>query len=120
MIGRCSRYIDVDGNSKNLDIDVLRRIDEIKNGWSAEGRRVILLARKTIKKDELRARPGSSHFENEISSHARSGLMLVALLGIVDPPRDEIPLVVSTLRRAGIRVFMVGACQWHSVHLDSS
>ncbi|KAI9641498.1 hypothetical protein NHQ30_010307 [Ciborinia camelliae] len=107
LIERCSRYTTIDGDSKDLDDDILRKINELKNGWSAEGRRVILLARKIIKKDELRTTPDSSHFENEISSHARSGLTLVALVGIVDPPRDEIPSVVSILRRAGIRFFMV-------------
>ncbi|KAF7889465.1 uncharacterized protein EAF01_010958 [Botrytis porri] len=107
LITRCSMYTTIDGNSKALDEDVLEKIDEIKNGWSAEGRRVILLARKIVKKDELKTTPDSSHFEKEISSHARSGLTLVGILGIVDPPRDEIPSVVSTLRRAGIRFFMV-------------
>ncbi|KAF7891478.1 uncharacterized protein EAF02_001803 [Botrytis sinoallii] len=107
LIGRCSTYTTIDGNSKALDDDVRRKIDEIKNGWSAEGRRVILLARKIVKKDELKTTPDSSRFEKEISSHARSGLTLVGILGIVDPPRDEIPSVVSTLRRAGIRFFMV-------------
>ncbi|KAB8289830.1 hypothetical protein EYC80_010462 [Monilinia laxa] len=107
LITRCSGYTTIDGDSKELDDETRSTIDEIKNAWSTEGRRVILLARKIIKKDEMRTTPESSHFENEISSHARSGLTLVALLGIVDPPRDEIPSVVSTLRRAGIRIFMV-------------
>ncbi|KAM0146899.1 hypothetical protein ACHAQE_010494 [Botrytis cinerea] len=107
LIGRCSTYTTIDGNSKALDDDVRKKIEEIKNGWSAEGRRVILLARKIVKKDELKITPDSSRFEKEISSHARSGLTLVGLVGIVDPPRDEIPSVVSTLRRAGIRFFMV-------------
>ncbi|KAA8564076.1 hypothetical protein EYC84_012064 [Monilinia fructicola] len=107
LITRCSRYTTIDGDSKELDDETLGEIDEIKNGWAREGRRVILLARKTIRKDELRTAPESSHHETEISPHARSGLTLVALLGIVDPPRDGIPSVVSTLRRAGIRIFMV-------------
>ncbi|KAJ2907467.1 hypothetical protein GGI21_003859 [Coemansia aciculifera] len=34
-------------------------------------------------------------------------LCIVGLVGIVDPPRKEIPSVVDTCRRAGIRVFMV-------------
>ena len=40
-------------------------------------------------------------------AHARSSLILVGLVGIVDPPRDEIPEVVRILRGAGIRIFMV-------------
>lgn len=39
--------------------------------------------------------------------HARTGLTLVGLVAIEDPPRDEIPEVIRILRRAGIRIFMV-------------
>ena len=35
------------------------------------------------------------------------GLELVGLVGIVDPPREEIPEVVCTLRRAGVKIYMV-------------
>ncbi len=38
---------------------------------------------------------------------AKSGLTLVGLVAIVDPPRPEIPGVIRTLRGAGIRIFMV-------------
>lgn len=40
-------------------------------------------------------------------AHARSGLTLVGLVAIADPPRPEIPDVVHTLRGAGVRIFMV-------------
>lgn len=39
--------------------------------------------------------------------HAKSGLTLVGLVAIVDPPRPEIPQVIRTLRGAGVRIFMV-------------
>lgn len=42
-----------------------------------------------------------------MTEHAKTGLTLVGLVAIVDPPRPEIPDVVSTLRGAGIRIFMV-------------
>lgn len=46
-------------------------------------------------------------------SHAKTGLILVGLVGIVDPPREEIPGVVRTLRRAGVRIFMVSFSTWN-------
>lgn len=78
-------------------------IEDIKNEWSSKGRRVILLARKILSKDQLR----SNDVESEILERARHGLTLVGLVSIVDPPRDEIPEVIRTLRGAGIRIFMV-------------
>jgi len=65
------------------------------------------LARKTITKEQVVSLPNSSQFEDEVQRHARDGLTFVGIVGIVDPPRDEIPYVVSTLRGAGIRIFMV-------------
>lgn len=39
--------------------------------------------------------------------HAKSGLTVVGLVAIIDPPRAEIPEVTKILRGAGIRIFMV-------------
>ncbi|KAH8672129.1 P-type ATPase-like protein [Tricladium varicosporioides] len=107
LIGRCTKYITVEGEAKVFDDTTLAQIEEIKNHWSSQGKRVILLARKTICKEQMRELTTSAKFESEIMHHARSGLIFVGIVGIVDPPRDEIPSVVSTLRRAGIRIFMV-------------
>ncbi|KAI9047993.1 hypothetical protein LZ554_007791 [Drepanopeziza brunnea f. sp. 'monogermtubi'] len=107
LIGRCTKYTNMEGDTKDLDNTTRAKIEAIKNEWSAQGKRVILLARKIIPKEQLNFSPSSTHFEDEISHHARTELTLVGIVGIVDPPRDEIPSVVKTLRRAGIRIFMV-------------
>lgn len=116
LIGRCTKYITPDGQTRELDRTTGLEIEKIKNDWSAAGKRVILLARKQLVPQEIQSDPTSSHFESEVMRHASRGLTLVGLVGIVDPPRDEIPSVVSTLRRAGIRIFMVSV----SSHVGSS
>ena len=78
-------------------------IEEIKTQWSSQGRLVILLARKTLSREQTK----SNDLESEMIRCARTGLILVGLVSIVDPPREEIPQVVRTLRGAGIRIFMV-------------
>lgn len=112
LIGRCSKFTTAEGESQPLDSETLAKIENIKNSWSSQGRRVILLARKTICKEQMRELATSANFEDEIMHHAHSGLTLVGIVGIVDPPRDEIPSVISILRGAGIRIFMVtgGKC----------
>ncbi|CAG8960687.1 hypothetical protein HYFRA_00013455 [Hymenoscyphus fraxineus] len=107
LIGRCTRYTTARGESQVLDQGTLARIEEIKNTWSSQGKRVILLARKTVLKEQIREPSTSALFEDEVMHHALTGLTLVGIVGIVDPPRDEIPSVVETLRGAGIRIFMV-------------
>lgn len=90
-----------------LDAAAREQIEQIKNEWSSKGRRVLLLAHKAVSSSWIKSSPTSSGFETEMMEQARSGLTLVGLVAIVDPPREEIPAVVSTLRRAGIRIFMV-------------
>ncbi|KAH7412890.1 hypothetical protein BKA64DRAFT_770708 [Cadophora sp. MPI-SDFR-AT-0126] len=107
LISRCTEYTTMEGDTKGLDAKTRNTIEEIKNSWSAQGKRVILLARKIVSKEQLTNLPTSSHFEDEVAQHSVTGLTLVGLVGIVDPPRDEIPSVIKTLRRAGIRIFMV-------------
>jgi sodium/potassium-transporting ATPase subunit alpha len=109
LIGRCSKYTTIDGEAKDLDAETRTKIEEIKNIWSSQGKRVILLARKIVSKEHIHSNPSSSHFEGEVSHQARSDLTFVGIVSIVDPPREEIPYVVSTLRGAGIRIFMVSS-----------
>jgi sodium/potassium-transporting ATPase subunit alpha len=107
LIPKCARFIDRDGSNKALEDDMRADITRIKDQWSSQGKRVILLARKVVQKTDLISDPNTTQFENEVLKHAGSDLTLVGLVGIVDPPRDEIPFVVKTLRAAGIRIFMV-------------
>lgn len=107
LINRCEHFIDDRGVSHQLDTATRDRIEFTKNGWSARGRRVLLLAHKPLSAKALKSSPPSSQFESEVFEEAKSGLTLVGLVAIVDPPRPEIPRVVATLREAGIRIFMV-------------
>ncbi|KAL1902113.1 hypothetical protein Cpir12675_000010 [Ceratocystis pirilliformis] len=107
LMPRLTKYVNSSGVVCTLDDQVKARIEGIKNSWSAKGRRVLLLARKAVNGSLLPMPSSSAAFEADIQKSASSGLTLVGLLGIVDPPRPEIPEVVQTLRGAGIRLFMV-------------
>jgi sodium/potassium-transporting ATPase subunit alpha len=109
LMGRCTHFTASNGDTHVLDDDIRRDIEEIKNQWSAQGRRVIFLGRKVLSKQVIgfTASTSSGQFEKEILKHARTGLTLVGLVAMEDPLRDEIPEVVRILRRAGIRIFMV-------------
>jgi magnesium-transporting ATPase (P-type) len=107
LIERCGHVVTADGSVQTLDVETLRQVKGIKDAWSNQGKRVILLARKVIVAQDIMTTTGSHEYELEIMRQAKSGLTLVGLVGIVDPPRVEIPAVVKTLRRAGIRIFMV-------------
>lgn len=107
MIGQCSKLLSINGDIVPLEDSNRRAVEETKNKWSSQGKRVILLARKTIPKEQMASLSNASEVEDKILQHSRDGLILIGIVGIVDPPREEIPYVISTLRRAGIRIFMV-------------
>lgn len=106
LLPRCSAYMAPDGSIQPLH-QARQTIESIKNCWSAQGKRVLLLAQKPLESTTSDPIAQPREYENEILGRATSGLILVGLVGIVDPPRDEIPEVVNILRGAGVRVFML-------------
>ncbi|KAK0654737.1 hypothetical protein B0T16DRAFT_395603 [Cercophora newfieldiana] len=107
LLDRCTRYTSMSGVAMTLNPTVREKIEHIKNTWSSQGRRVLLLAHKAMSRTSVKSAPSSAAFESEVLEHAKTGLTLVGLVAIVDPPREEIPSVIKTLRGAGIRIFMV-------------
>ncbi|KIX95581.1 uncharacterized protein Z520_08701 [Fonsecaea multimorphosa CBS 102226] len=107
LLPRCSRYVGEDGGVYPVDDDVRSSMEAIKDAWSSQGKRVLLLARKSLPASMLQSAPNDNTFEAEALRHAGDGLTLISMVGIVDPPRDEVPSVIQTLRRAGIRTMMV-------------
>ena len=107
MIERCTNVLSADGELKPLNEVTLAEVKHLKDQWSAEGKRTILLARKVLARDSILADPASAECESQMLSEAKTGLTLVGLVGIIDPTRPEIPEVMRILRQAHIRVFMV-------------
>jgi sodium/potassium-transporting ATPase subunit alpha len=107
LINRCEHFITSAGNAHVFDQDMRASFEQMKNIYSSQGKRCILLARKIVRKDEVLHQPGTTQFEETMNEQAKSGLTLVGLVAIVDPLRPEIHSVISTLRGAGIRIFMV-------------
>lgn len=107
LIGRCSHFVANTGTEQPLDAAAKTSFEEIKNTYSSQGKRCILLARKVIPKANIKSYSGSTEYEREMIEQSKTGLTLVGLVAIVDPLRPEICDVVSTLRGAGIRIFMV-------------
>jgi sodium/potassium-transporting ATPase subunit alpha len=101
ILPRCDTLLDDKNQTVPLTSAQRFRIESVKDSWSRQGKRVILLASKPT------VVPFSHNHEKEVHVAARQGLTFVGIVGIVDPPRDEIPDVVNALRGAGIRIFMV-------------
>ena len=104
LMSRCTTTLDASGQELPLTEQRLQYLQQLQCQWANMGQRVLLLARKAVNKSDLGdvALLGESQLIDCIQE-----LTVVGLVGIVDPPRPEIPRVVKTVRGAGSRFFMV-------------
>src|SRR5690554_1738339 len=93
ILDMCSQQLGHDGNQP-LDVDYWRRMatDIAARGW-----RLLAVACK-------QEAPGGMGLE---LADVESGYSMLALVGIIDPPREEAIQAVSECHRAGIRVKMI-------------
>ncbi|EJT99446.1 sodium-potassium ATPase [Dacryopinax primogenitus] len=104
--GHC--FASTTGNSVPLDRESMAKLVAVQEHWASQGQRVLLLARKKISLELLPkdAAKGTPLYDQVIGDLAYD-LEIVGLLGIVDPPRADIPETVRVCRSAGIRFFIV-------------
>ncbi|CCF48450.1 hypothetical protein NDA11_006026 [Ustilago hordei] len=97
-------YSAVDGETKMFDHDARTQLVSMQESWARRGERVILLAKRQF---EASCKPGRSEYEEEVASACENKLVVIGLLGIMDPPRSDVPHTVAECRRSGSRFFMV-------------
>ena len=98
LLARSTTYLDVDGKSAPLE-PMISRVLEENDRLASEGLRVLAVARKDFE-------PGSFDPKESLLGLIQ-GLELLALIGIVDPPRKEARDAIGLCHDAGIRVRMI-------------
>ena len=70
---------------------------------------MILLTQKVLSRLDFakNARHDSPEFAERVNIEAQSDLVVVGMLGLVDPPKDDVRETIGILRGAYIRCFMV-------------
>ena len=109
LLKRCTSINDPNGGEPlPLSHDVMNRLTRVQEAWAAKGQRVLLLAKRVIPADSLpNLALDDPAFADHVNMLVNQELTVVGLVGIVDPPRADIPETVSIMRGAGIRIFMV-------------
>lgn len=107
LLPRCGSLLLPDDSQAALTSAWRENLQQTQIQWAMDGKRVILLASKRVPKSLFPWAPNTAEFADQVASLAATDMRLAGLVGIVDPPRDEIPRVIEILRGAGIRVFMV-------------
>ena len=92
---RCTQILD-GSVERPLEEADRRRLDDEVARLGGEGRRTLALARRRIAADLL--------LEEE---KVETGLTLLGIVGMLDPPRPEVPAAVKLARGAGIGVVMI-------------
>jgi sodium/potassium-transporting ATPase subunit alpha len=110
LLKRCSHINDPSGGpAVPLSEETIARLTRVQESWAAKGQRVLLLAKRSISSSTMASAPSieDNEFSDYASAHLNIGLTVVGLVGLVDPPRPDIPETVRIMRGAGIRFFMV-------------
>jgi len=98
LLARSSAYVDVDGSPRPLD-DGRDRVLAENERLASEGMRVLAVARRDVPAAAIEGK--DDHLE------VVDDLELLALIGIVDPPRKEARDAIRLCKDAGIRVRMI-------------
>lgn len=99
ILARCPQ-IQENGERRDLTEDDYARIMRVNKDMAGEALRVLGLAYQVIEKDRVQEVKEALEYEHE------ADLVFVGLVGMMDPPREEVPEAIRRCKRAGIRVVM--------------
>ncbi|KAG6816182.1 hypothetical protein H0H87_008056 [Tephrocybe sp. NHM501043] len=105
LLPKCTSYWSaVTNDIQPFNSEAKAKLVKTQEAWSRSGQRVILVCMRQYAPS---AAVGSNDFGPEIMRSGVENLIVVGLLGLMDPPRAESATTVSECRRAGVRFFMV-------------
>jgi Ca2+-transporting ATPase len=95
ILERCTRLLDSSASRKMTEAD-RKAATDAHIGLARQGLRTLALARREL------------HDDMELSQDAvEQQLTLLGIVGIIDPPHDEVPAAIKLARAAGIRSIMI-------------
>lgn len=108
VLHRCSYVLLPDGTEEALTTERLQTLVNIQTEWARQGKRVLLVARRVIRKEQQDSEnsANTSQFGRWVNQ-MNEELTVVGMLAIIDPPRPESAETVNICRNAGVRFFMV-------------
>lgn len=112
VLATCSHYLDAGGSKVELSDSMVNQLNDTIQGFAKQALRTIAFAYKDLQPDEggpahedmVRGEDGK---ETKVAVIEEGGLTLIAIAGIKDIIREEVPLAVSNCFNAGVRVRMV-------------
>ena len=107
LLRKCKTILQTDGSETELSDSVKLNIIKVQNDWCMLGQRVLLLCKKKLVSQDMQELCIKSQNDVENFVNEANDFCMVGLVGIIDPPRENMLDVIKKCRTAGIRVFMV-------------
>ena len=101
VLQRCTHYQNRHDQAVPLDDEQRRRIMAANDRMTQEALRVLGVAYRLV------PRLDSDNNGTVSDADLEQGLIFVGLIGMMDPPRPEVPPAIEKARRAGIRTVMI-------------
>ncbi|KAI7880657.1 PMCA-type calcium-translocating P-type ATPase [Lichtheimia hyalospora FSU 10163] len=99
VLGACTQYMDAQGNVKSLDKDAKARWNAVITDYANNALRTLAIAYRDIKQDEYNNAAGEEP--------PLERLVLIGIVGIMDPLRPGVVESVAKFREAGVFVRMI-------------
>ena len=95
LITRFKYFIDENGDIQNINEEFIKKIEKVNNDLAEEGLRVLTFAYKYT--DESK----------DLTTEDENSYIFHALVGMIDPPREESKVAVQECIRGGIKPVMI-------------
>lgn len=107
ILSDCSRYIDSLGTVRFMDDETREKFTAYIKEFAQGALRTLCVACKPLDSFDLSQNNDTSSTTPLILTESSKDMILLALFGIQDPVRPEVPSAVATCQKAGICVRMV-------------
>jgi len=108
VLDSCTHYMDVNGDSQPITDTYKETIkNDVIKKYADKAYRTIAIAYKDIKENEAGAKHDEDGAKPPIKKIEEGGFTLIAILGIEDTIRTEVPAAVAQIQAAGVTVRMV-------------
>ena len=106
LLANC-RYV-AGANGEPVELTEKRRADWVRRNESLAGQalRTLAIASRTVSAASLGIDPNNAS-DVELPESIEDELVLLGIVGMIDPPREEVKAAVATARRAHIRTVMI-------------
>ena len=107
VLDNCSHYFTKDGQKHVLIPEKRKELDKIITSFAENSLRCLCLAYKDLKKDEGGEDHDEMHDDQVNRKIEAEGLTCIAIIGIRDVIRPEVPHAIAVCNKAQVRVRMV-------------